>query len=91
MPTGKMLEHDESGSIIDSMVDQGVIKEITAEDLQLMRVTRPMLNQSNSDFFEAAPDHWSSPNGCHQDCPACDLEIIGERPPLTAADLKGGR
>lgn len=21
------------------------------------------------------PDHWSSPNGCHPDCPACTREV----------------
>lgn len=90
MPTDKMVQHNDSDSIIEAMVDQGVIKEITEFDLRSMRVTRPLANQPNSDFFEASPDHWSSPNGCHQDCPACDLEIIGDRPPLTADDLKGG-
>jgi hypothetical protein len=35
--------------------------------------------------------HWSSPNGCHEDCPACGAEepnlIVGEYPPLSAEDL----
>lgn len=56
----------------------------------------PQANQPNSENFEATPagavvdteDHWSSPNGCHPDCPACEFELMGERPPLTADDLQ---
>ena len=24
-------------------------------------------------------EHWSSPNGCHQDCPACEAELTDEQ------------
>jgi len=27
---------------------------------------------------EDKPDHWSSPSGCHQDCPACAMETAGK-------------
>lgn len=56
-------------------------------------------NQPNSENFDDPPgepvaegdqDHWSSPNGCHPDCPMCEFETMGEKPPLTAEDLKGG-
>lgn len=26
--------------------------------------------------YQADADHWSSPNGCHEDCPACEKEIF---------------
>jgi hypothetical protein len=29
------------------------------------------------DDFESELDHWSSPNGCHPDCPACAEERRG--------------
>lgn len=28
----------------------------------------------DTDDFESSQDHWSSPNGCHDDCPACAEE-----------------
>lgn len=33
-------------------------------------------------------EHWSSPNGCHEDCPACAEEAEEEHPdPTTREDL----
>jgi hypothetical protein len=30
--------------------------------------------QGNEAGENPAEDHWSSPNGCHEDCPACAAE-----------------
>jgi hypothetical protein len=31
-------------------------------------------DDTDDDDFESSQDHWSSPNGCHDDCPACAEE-----------------
>lgn len=36
------------------------------------------------DDFESSQDHWSSPNGCHADCPAC-VEEEANRPRVAVA------
>ncbi len=35
--------------------------------------------EEEDDDFESSQDHWSSPNGCHEDCPACAEEAEHHR------------
>ena len=37
-------------------------------------ITKVLYDGPVSGAPKNAPDHWSSPNGCHEDCPACTEE-----------------
>lgn len=66
--------------VLDQLVKGGVIKEVRYDVVGPRpafpsRNSSKSLNQPNSDFFEASPSEF----------------VVGEYPPITADDLKGGR
>jgi hypothetical protein len=36
--------------------------------------TIDLVVDQNGEGIES-PEHWSTPNGCHEDCPACEKEM----------------
>lgn len=45
-----------------------------ADVLDAARQNKEEDSTDGDDDFESSQDHWSSPNGCHDDCPACAEE-----------------
>lgn len=46
------------------------------QDSRAVELAKRLVQWYTATTDEAGEDHWSSPNGCHEDCPACKLENL---------------